>query len=191
MNCYGASDFAVSADRGDYTVHCLVAVDHRNRLFLLDLWREQASSHVWVESWCDLVKKYKPQFWAFEKGHITAGVGPFLEKRAIERSAWTCKELFPTKYDKAVRAQSIRGRMELTGLFVPAGAKWLPDLKAELLAFPHGRHDDCVDALGLAGQLLDKWSPGMRPPKRVTEFVDKAYRAYPLDEERLPSFMTL
>jgi phage terminase large subunit-like protein len=42
--------------------------------------------------------------------------------------------------------------MELMGLYVPAGAEWLPDMRAELLAFPHGKHDDIVDALGLCGQ---------------------------------------
>ena len=49
--------------------------------------------------------------------------------------------------------------MELDGLYAPARAPWLPDLKAELLAFPTGKHDDQVDALGLVGQLLDKWLP--------------------------------
>ena len=53
----------------------------------------------------------------------------------------------------------MRGRMEPDGLYVPARVPWLPDLKAELLAFPHGHHDDIVDALGLAGQLLDMWAP--------------------------------
>jgi hypothetical protein len=32
------------------------------------------------------------------------------------------REQFPTRHDKAVRAQSIRGRMELDGLYVPARA---------------------------------------------------------------------
>jgi len=53
--------------------------------------------------------------------------------------------------------------MEPDGLYVPARVPWLPDLKAELLAFPRGRHDDIVDALGLAGQLLDMWAPGGVP----------------------------
>jgi len=53
--------------------------------------------------------------------------------------------------------------MEPDGLYVPARVPWLPDLKAELLAFPRGHHDDIVDALGLAGQLLDMWAPGGVP----------------------------
>jgi hypothetical protein len=57
-------------------------------------------------------------------------------------AAYTKREQFPTRHDKAVRTQSIRGRMELDGLYVPDRTPSLPDLKAELLAFPHGRHDD-------------------------------------------------
>jgi phage terminase large subunit-like protein len=61
--------------------------------------------------------------------------------------------------DKAVRAQSMRGRMAMLGLYVRQGAPWFADLRAELLSFPAGRHDDQVDALGLVGQLLDKIRP--------------------------------
>ena len=53
---------------------------------------------------------------------------------------------------------------------MPAKASWLSDLKAELLAFPTGRHDDIVDALGLAGQLVDKWSAGPQPIDNVVRF---------------------
>ena len=41
---------------------------------------------------------------------------------ARERQAYTKREQFPTRHDKAVRAQSIRGRMELGGLSVPTRA---------------------------------------------------------------------
>jgi hypothetical protein len=60
--------------------------------------------------------------------------------------------------------------MELGGLYVPARAPWLLDLKAELLAFPTGKHDDQVDALGLVGQLLDKWAPGGVPKPEPDAF---------------------
>ena len=88
-----------------------------------------------------------------------------------ERRCHTGLEEFPVRHDKAVRAQSIRARMELRGgLYVPAKASWLSDLKAELLAFPTGRHDDIVDALGLVGQLVDKWCAGPQPIDNVVRF---------------------
>jgi phage terminase large subunit-like protein len=70
------------------------------------------------------------------------------------------RHAFPTRGDKAVRAQSIRGRMALDGLHLPRHASWRQALEAELLSFPAGRHDDQVDALGLVGQLLDRMVKG-------------------------------
>lgn len=163
LRVYGGSDYAVTADGGDYTVHAVVGVDPEGRMYLLDLWRKQASSDVWVEAFCDLVKTWKPMSWAEEQGQIKSGVGPFLEKRQRERKAYCVREQFPTRGDKAVRAQSIRGRMALEGLYVPTKADFYPDLRSELLSFPAGKHDDQVDALGLVGQLLDKMLAGTKP----------------------------
>lgn len=155
LTIYGASDYAVTADGGDYTVHVVIGIDPQGNIYVLDLWRKQADSAEWVESWCDLVRQWKPLTWAEEQGQIRAGIGPFLEQRARARQAWCHREKFPTRGDKAVRAQSIRGRMSMGGLYVPAGADWVSDLIAECLRFPAGVHDDQVDALGLIGQLLD------------------------------------
>lgn len=35
-------------------------------------------------------------------------------------------------------------------VFSPKEAPWLPDLEAELFAFPRGRHDDQVDSISQA-----------------------------------------
>lgn len=169
MTIYGGSDYAVTAGGGDYTVHAIVGVDHIGKLYLLDLWRAQASSDVWVDSFCALVRKWNPIGWAEETGQIKAGVGPFLVKRMIETESYTVREQFPTRGDKAVRAQSIRGRMAMQGLHIPRDAPWLSDLISEMMSFPVGVHDDQVDALGLVGQLMDKMSLGNAPkaPERM------------------------
>lgn len=163
MRIYGASDYAVTANGGDFTVHVIVGIDPDGRMWLLDLWRKQAASDEWVEAWCDLVIKWKPMGWAEETGQIKAGVGPFLEKRARERKSFTVREQFPTRGDKAVRAQSIRGRMAMEGLYIRPDAPFKADFISECLRFPAGVHDDQVDALGLVGQLLDKMLAGVKP----------------------------
>jgi predicted phage terminase large subunit-like protein len=176
MNYYGASDLAVTADAGDFTCHVIIGMDVKGRMFLVDMWRKQASSGEWVESLCDLIVKWKPRFWAHERTSIISGVGPFLAQRQIERKAWTSTEMFATRHDKATRAQSIRGRMELSGLYLPVNAPWRRELEIELQQFPLGAHDDMVDALGLAGQLLDKvWKA---TPPRKPDIEDEWDRAY-------------
>jgi predicted phage terminase large subunit-like protein len=175
LRVYGGCDFAVTSNGGDFTCLVIVGLDPSNNLYLLDVWRQQASSDVWVEAFCDLTIKWKPIGWATEQGQIRSGVGPFLERRMRERGALVYVEGFPTRGDKSVRAQSIRGKMALNGLYVP-NAPWRNALIAELLSFPAGKHDDQVDALGLVGQLLDRMMPADKPvlpPQRKPLVFDR------------------
>jgi len=173
---YGASDYAVTADGGDFTCHLVVGLDPEGRMYVLDLWRKQASPDVWIDAFCDLVSLWKPMMWAEEQGQIKASLGPFLDRRQRERKAYVWRKPFPTRGDKSVRAQSIRGRMALEGLYLPSSASWVSALRSELLSFPTGKHDDQVDALGLIGQLLDIIQPGQHPPKPEPKKVDTGYR---------------
>jgi predicted phage terminase large subunit-like protein len=156
MRVYGGSDYAVTADGGDFTVHVVLGIDHLNKMYLLDVWRRQAASDVWIEGLCDLVQKYRPLEWAEETGQIRSGIGPFLEKRMRERRLYVNREQFASRNDKSVRARSIQGRMALDGLYYPKHAPWVADFLAETLSFPAAKHDDQVDALALVGQLIDK-----------------------------------
>ena len=144
-------------------------------MYLLDLWRGQTSSDLWIEAWCDLVCKWKPLFWAEERGQIISGIGPYLQRRAIERKAHTAREQFVSRGDKATRSQSFRGRIAMLGLYVPTHAHWYPALRAELLSFPAGKFDDQVDALGLIGQLLDRITAGQNPKPPPEQKAPDAY----------------
>jgi predicted phage terminase large subunit-like protein len=169
LSVYGGSDYAVTADGGDYTVHLVIGVDPEDRIYILDLLRKQAASDVWVEAFCDLVIEHHPMGWAEEQGQIRSALGPLIDRRQRERKAWVAREQFPTRGgDKAIRAQSMRGRASLNGIYYEAGVKWWPDLRSELLSFPAGKHDDQHDALGLVGQLLDRMTAGtaQRPTEK-------------------------
>lgn len=160
LRLYGGSDYAVTSNGGDYTVHAVVGLDPEGKPWLMDLWRAQASSDVWVEAFCDLVLKWKPIGWAEETGQIKSGVGPFLTRAQLSRGAYVSREQFPTRGDKAIRAQSFRGLIATRGLYVSKDAPWLSDLVTEMMSFPVGVHDDQVDALGLVGQLIDRMLAG-------------------------------
>jgi predicted phage terminase large subunit-like protein len=49
--------------------------------------------------------------------------------------------------DKVVRMSACSARIESGSVFLPRTARWLDDLRTEILAFPHGSHDDQADAL--------------------------------------------
>src|SRR3546814_12814951 len=69
--------------------------------------------------------------------------------------------------DKQTRAQSIQGRMSMGMVHFPNFEPWFEAAHTELMKFPHGRHDDFVDALahiGLGPSRILKAS-GERAPK--------------------------
>lgn len=164
LRIYGASDYAVTKNGGDYTVHIVVGIDPEDNIYILDLWRKQESSDVWVEAFCDLIEKYKPVGWAEEKGQIASSMGPAITKRLRERKLYVVRAAFPSRADKRVRAQSIRARMAMNGLYVPMAADWYSAFKTELMMFDNGKNDDQVDALSLIGQVLDKMIAGSPLP---------------------------
>jgi predicted phage terminase large subunit-like protein len=155
----------------------VVGLDPEGRMYLLDLWRGQTDSFRWAEEFCRLVKQWHPIGWAEETGQIKSGVGPWLDRMQREQKAYCARDQFPTRGDKAVRAQSIRGRMSAEGLYVPINAPWYPELRSELLSFPAGKHDDQVDALGLVGQLLDYMVAGKALPEPAGPQKQNDYRS--------------
>ena len=63
-------------------------------LRLLDLHHVRAQIAD-AQAICNLVNEWKPVGWAEEKGQISAGVGPALDKRQRERKAFCYRQQFP------------------------------------------------------------------------------------------------
>jgi len=169
LRIYAASDYAVSEGKGDFTVHGIIGIDPADRIYVLDWWRKQAASDEWVESAIDLALKWKPIYWAEEKGQILGGVGPFLDKRMRERHAYFARSsqdgLFASVRDKATRARSIQGRMSMGMVYFPKDAPWVDELISEVLRFSGegDEVDDQVDVLSLFGRMLDTMYKGSVP----------------------------
>jgi hypothetical protein len=54
---------------------------------------------------------------------------------------------FDPEHDKLTRMATQVAKIEAGHVFLPNTADWLEEFQAELLQFPHGRHDDQVDSL--------------------------------------------
>ena len=161
---------------------------HRNRCLDADggAWRRPRPRRPrTVCEACDLVLKWKPLIGGGWTNR--AGVGPFLERRMRERQSFVAREPFSARRDKALRAQSIRGRMAIEGLYVPEHAPWLEPLRSELLMFPAGATDDQVDALSLVGQLLDQVVYGQKAKPAEPRRSQLQHRA-PLQLQRRTAF---
>jgi predicted phage terminase large subunit-like protein len=171
LRIYGASDYAVTGDGGDYTVHLVAGVDPDDNIYVLDVWRKQATTDVWVEAFIDMVNDHKPMMWAEETGQIIKSVGPLIDKRMRERKVYARREPFTSATDKPTRSRAMQGRAAMGKVYLPKSAPWLSDFLSELLAFDAGKHDDQVDALGLIGRMLDDMVAATAPktaPKAKT-----------------------
>lgn len=170
LRFYGASDYAVTANDGDFTEHGVVGLDADDNIYIVDWWRKQAASDEWIEAFCDLVAKWKPLKWAGETGQIEKSVGPFLSKRMIERKTYVWLDNYTSSQNKPTRAQSIRGRMAMGKVYFPKQAPWTELLVRQILTFPAGAHDDAVDVLSLIGRMIDEMHSGTR--HKVTNPTD-------------------
>jgi predicted phage terminase large subunit-like protein len=65
--------------------------------------------------------------------------------------------------DKVMRMHAQTARIESGAVFLPKRAAWLEEFRREIMAFPHARHDDQVDAFS---QALDR-AFNHRPPRAV------------------------
>ena len=153
---YAASDYATKDGAGDWTVHIIVGVDSSQNIWLLDLWRAQSQSDVWVESAIDLMKAWQPVRWFEENSVINKSVGPFLVQRMRERKAFIPRSPVSVATNKAARARSIQGRIQMGMLHVPSDAAWADDFLLELRRFPNTNVDDQVDTIAFIGMGLEQ-----------------------------------
>ena len=155
LRIYGASDYATKDGEGDWTVHGICGVDEQDNMYMLDMWRGQTSSDVWVESFLDLVDRWKPLQWAEEAGQIRASLDPYITTRQRERRSYCVRTPFTSRFDKRSRARAIQARMSAGKVFFVRNAPWLEELRLEMLRFDAGRHDDQVDVMSLLGRMLE------------------------------------
>ncbi len=72
--------------------------------------------------------------------------------------------------DKIMRMHGQTARIEAGGVFLPHRAPWLEEFRREILAFPHGRHDDQVDAFA---QGLEKAFARQAPVAVIGRYVTR------------------
>lgn len=155
LRMYGASDYAVTADGGDYTEHGVAGVDSSNNLYIADWWRKQSASDAWIESQCDLIIEHEPMIWFGEKGVIQKSIEPYLLRRMQERQAFCRLEWLPSISDKPTRARPVQALASMGKVLLPKKAPWKSDLLSQLLRFPAGKYDDGVDVLALFGRGME------------------------------------
>lgn len=135
----------------DFFVLATWTITPDNDLILLDILRTRMEGPDQINLFKQAYQRWKPTF----QGVEAVGVGKTLYQMLL-REGLPIREL-KAEADKVTRAMPAAARMEAGCVYFMRGIQGLEDLEDELLSFPKGAHDDCVDVLSYAVQV------GIRP----------------------------
>ena len=103
----------------------------------------------------ELYNEYRPDVCIIEKK--ASGQSLIQDLR---RSGLPVMEYTPDK-DKVSRVYAASPMLESGRVWLPSNKRWADELMEELITFPHGRHDDQVDALVMAVHYMkESWRLG-------------------------------
>lgn len=176
MTIYQAWDFAITEEtQNDYTVCATIGQDEYDNLYVLHIMRFRSNDgNAIVEHMIDQYVAYEVDFLGVEDGQIWKTLRSQFEKRCQERRVYPSFEVLQPLTDKLVRANPLRGRMQLGKVFFLKGADWEAACNRELMVFPAGKHDDQVDALAWATRLTLNHAPPKPPaPPPQKSWKDK------------------
>lgn len=152
---YQAWDFAISEGKdSDYTVGTCIGVDHRDNVYYLGQkrFRIQDGGFI-IDAILDFAQEHNADCLGFEDGQIWKAIEFQFQKRCEERKQFPSHELLKPLTDKMVRANPLRGRMQLGKVYFDKNAPYFTELMKEMLHFPAGKHDDQIDSLAWAVRL--------------------------------------
>jgi predicted phage terminase large subunit-like protein len=159
---YGVCDLSVGTKQqlkagrlSDRSASLMFGVDDNDDCYLIDAIINRERSDINIEHMIDMMKHHKPITWFTYQDQITGSIGPFLFKRMRERRIYCHVAEEPSTGSKEQKAQAFKARMAMGKIYFPKGKFWANDIVDELIRFPGGKNDDCVDACALFGQGLD------------------------------------
>jgi predicted phage terminase large subunit-like protein len=140
---FAIADTALSDKRtADYTVIAMFATTPNGDLLLLERWRGRYSGPVQVKLLQRVYEEWAPAYIGIEGG--SAGLHTIQELQAD----LPIKELHP-EGSKVARATTAATYLEQGKIWFPK-KPWRDEWDAELVQFPHAKHDDQVDTLSYA-----------------------------------------
>lgn len=180
-NVFIAWDFAISEKKqNDYTVGVVGLQDENDVLYVADVLRFKSNDAFFiVESILGLTSRWASPtlVLGFEDGQIYRAISALLNKRMRETRHYPAITVLKPITDKLARARPLQGRMQQGMVSFNSEGEWYADVRNELLRFPAGVHDDCVDALAWMAQLaIGREPPRAKAEKKPASWKDKLAR---------------
>ena len=167
---YQAWDFAITeGEQNDYTVCATIMQDEFDNLYVIDIFRFKSDDgNAIVEHMIDQYVMWGVDYLGMEDGQIWKAIRSQFERRCQERKVYPSFEVLQPLTDKLVRANPLKGRMQLGKVYWPEDGAfpWVEICVRELIVFPNGKHDDQVDAVAWAVRMtLNHSAPRDPAPK--------------------------
>lgn len=156
MYMYGASDYAVTEDGGDFTEHGVGGMDGDGNLWFTDWWGGQVKTDKGIAEFIRLVDEHTPLMWSNEGGIIDKSIRPAINKAMREAGTFVDLRTLPSIKDKRAKAVSFGALVSAGAVWLPKGCAWAEDLVDQCVTAPAGRYDDKYDVCGLFGRMVDK-----------------------------------
>lgn len=174
---YLSCDLAVTTDtRRDFCAFGVGSVDDKGMFYLRHVVRDRMDSKEIVDTLVSLYEVFRYDVILIGKGTLEKSIGPYLRDEMQKRNWFPSLEAIPEVVDKRQRAQSIRARMRASGVKFDVTKPWFSELKAELLQFDRGVHDDQVDMMSLFGMYLTKFIEAPTTEELLEEEYDAEFR---------------
>ena len=173
---YQAWDFAISEGKDrDYTVGTTIGVDHRDNVYVLDVLRFQTCDGILlVETIVDYARQWQVDALGVEDGQIWKALDAQFAKVCDEKKYWPSFEVLKPLTDKMVRASPLKGRMQAGKVYFDKEQPWFDVVYKEMLHFPNGKNDDCIDSLAWAVRLtLTRSAPRREELRQPPSWKDK------------------
>jgi predicted phage terminase large subunit-like protein len=179
---YQAWDFAITEKaQSDYTVGSTGYLDVNDNLYVTEVLRFRSDdAFVLADAILDMWEKHGScAIIGVEDGQIWKSIESVFLRRCEERRLYPSYEVLKPFTDKFVRAQPLRGRMQVGKVWFKTAA-WFDDLRNEFLRFGSGgKNDDQVDSVSWLTRLVLLH----RAPRVAQEKKPKSWK------DRLPSIL--
>lgn len=179
-DCYVsvAFDFAISEkQQNDYTVGTVTLLDSDDMLHFVDRVRfKSADADFIVKSIVNLCKKWhNPSIQlGVEDGQIYRAISAPLKREMARQRVYPSLQLLKPITDKQARARTLQGRMQQGMVSFSDKAEWYDQMRAEMLRFPSGVHDDQVDSAAWnAIMVADRQPPRKQLARPMKSWKDR------------------
>ena len=154
MAVYTTVDPAVSLKPGaDYSAIVTVGVSKDGHWFVLDVDQGRYDPSQNIDAIFSAVRKWRPLCVGVETVAYQSALQHFLQKEMPRRNEFFKITPLKAEKKKELRIDTLQPRFVVGSVWFRSRASWLEDIQRELLSYPHGAHDDIIDALAYVEQL--------------------------------------